>query len=106
MGLFHQQVVGKWNARGTRWRRLRGTSDSSRFMALDAKTGRLRWNFAAKAYMFSSAALAGDPADVGDYNGQILAGATKTGKPAWGIQAHASKKNVMRDLNDDGRLHA
>ena len=36
-----------------------GTSDSARLMALDAKTGRLRFNFDAKAYMFSSPALAG-----------------------------------------------
>jgi len=36
-----------------------GTSDSARFMALETKTGRLRFNFDAKAYMFSSPALAG-----------------------------------------------
>ena len=105
MGLFHQQVVGKWNARGTRWRRLRGTSDSSRFMALDAKTGRLRWNFAAKAYMFSSAALAGDLAYVGDHNGKLYAVDTKTGKLAWEFQAEASKKDLMRVLNADGSLN-
>ena len=34
-----------------------GTSDSSRFMALDAKTGRLRFEFKAGAYMFSSPRL-------------------------------------------------
>ena len=37
-----------------------GTSDSARFMALDAKTGALKFNFDAKAYIFSSAAVAGD----------------------------------------------
>ena len=35
-----------------------GTSDSSRLLALDARTGRLRFNFDAKAYMFSSPAIA------------------------------------------------
>jgi eukaryotic-like serine/threonine-protein kinase len=50
-----------------------GTSDSARFMALDAKTGRLRFNFDAKAYMFSSAALAGDLAYVGDHSGRLYA---------------------------------
>jgi outer membrane protein assembly factor BamB len=32
-----------------------GTADSSRFMALDARTGRLRFNFDARSYVFSSA---------------------------------------------------
>jgi outer membrane protein assembly factor BamB len=82
-----------------------GTSDSSRFMALDAKTGRLRWNFAAKAYMFSSAALAGDLAYVGDHNGKLYAVDTKTGKLAWEFQTEASKKDLMRVLNADGSLN-
>jgi len=38
--------------------------------ALDAKNGRLKFNFDAKAYVFSSAALAGDLAYVGDHNGR------------------------------------
>jgi outer membrane protein assembly factor BamB len=50
-----------------------GTSDSSQFMALDAKTGRLQWNFDARAYVFSSAALAGDLAYVGSHNGRLYA---------------------------------
>ena len=82
-----------------------GTSDSSRFMALDAKTGRLRWNFAAKAYMFSSAALAGDLAYVGDHNGKLYAVDTKTGKLAWEFQTEASKKDLMKVLNADGSLN-
>jgi len=56
-----------------------GTSDSARFMALDAKTGRLKFNFDAKAYMFSSAALAGDLAYVGNHNGKLYPSNTKTG---------------------------
>src|SRR6266481_2448466 len=56
-----------------------GTSDSARFMALDVKTGRLRFNFNARAYMFSSAALAGDLAYVGDHNGRLYAINTKSG---------------------------
>ena len=81
-----------------------GTSDSSRFMALDARNGRLRWNFPAKAYMFSSAALAGDLAYVGDHNGKLYAVDTKTGKLAWEFQVEAAKQDPMKILNADGSL--
>jgi eukaryotic-like serine/threonine-protein kinase len=82
-----------------------GTSDSSRFMALDAKTGRLRFNFDAKGYMFSSAALAGDLAYVGDHNGKLYAINTKTGKLAWEFQTEASKKDPFKVLKPDGSLN-
>ena len=82
-----------------------GTSDSARFMALDAKTGRLRFNFDAKAYMFSSAALAGDLAYVGDHNGKLYAVEAKTGKLAWEFQTEAAKNDTMKLLNPDGSLN-
>ena len=82
-----------------------GTSDSSRFMALDAKTGRLRFNFKAGAYMFSSPAVAGDLAYVGDHNGRLYAIEAKAGKLAWEFQTEASKKDPMKILNADGTLN-
>jgi eukaryotic-like serine/threonine-protein kinase len=82
-----------------------GTSDSARFMALDAKTGRLRFNFNAKAYMFSSAALAGDLAYVGDHNGRLYAINTKSGALAWEFQTDAAKKDPLKVLNTDGSLN-
>lgn len=82
-----------------------GTSDSSRFMALDAGNGRLLWDFPAKAYMFSSAALAGDLAYVGDHNGRLYAVDIKTGKLAWEFQTEASKKDPFKVLNADGSLN-
>lgn len=82
-----------------------GTSDSARFLALDARTGRLRFNFDAKAYMFSSAALAGDLAYVGDHNGKLYAIDTKSGKLAWEFQTEASKKDPFKILNPDGSLN-
>ena len=82
-----------------------GTSDSARFMGLDAKNGRLRFNFDAKAYMFSSAALAGDLAYVGDHNGKLYAIDTKSGKLAWEFQTEASKKDPLKVLNPDGSLN-
>ena len=80
------------------------TSDSSRFFALDAKTGRLRFNFDAKAYVFSSAALAGELAYIGDHNGKLYAVEAKTGKLAWEFQTEGSKKDPMKILNPDGSL--
>jgi len=82
-----------------------GTSDSSRFMALDAKNGRLRFNFDAKAYMFSSAALAGNLAYVGDHNGKLYAIDIKSGKLVWEFQTEASKADPLKVLNPDGSLN-
>ena len=81
-----------------------GTSDSSRFMALDAKTGRLRFNFKAGGYIFSSAALAGDLAYVGAQNGRLYAIEAKTGNLAWEFQTESSKTDPMKILNPDGTL--
>jgi len=82
-----------------------GTSDSARFMALDAKNGRLRFNFDAKAYVFSSAALAGDLAYVGDHNGRLYAVDMKSGKLAWQFQTEASKTDPLKVLKPDGALN-
>ena len=82
-----------------------GTSDSARFMALDAKTGRLRFNFDTKAYLFSSAALSGGLAYVGNHNGKLYAIDAKTGRLAWEFQAEASRKDPMEVLNPDGSLN-
>jgi len=82
-----------------------GTSDSARFMALDAGTGRLRFDFDAGAYMFSSAALAGNLANVGNHNGKFYAIDTRTGAPAWEFRTEASKQDPLQLLNPDGSLN-
>ena len=82
-----------------------GTSDSSRFMALDAKTGRLRFNFDAKSYVFSSAALAGELAYVGSHNGRLYAIDARSGKLAWDFQTDAAKADPFKILNPDGSLN-
>lgn len=81
------------------------TSDSSRFFALDAKTGRLRFNVDAKAYVFSSPALAGRLAYFGSHNGKLYAVDATTGAPAWEFQTEASRKNADGLLQPDGRLN-
>jgi eukaryotic-like serine/threonine-protein kinase len=82
-----------------------GTSDSARFMALDAKTGRLRFNLKTGAYMFSSPALAGDLAYIGNHNGHLYAIDAKAGKVVWDFQTEASKKDPLKVLSPDGTLH-
>jgi len=81
------------------------TSDSSRFMALDAKTGRLRFNFDAKAYIFSSAAIAGDMAYVGSHNGKLYAIDARAGTLRWTFQTEASRLDRLKILNPDGSLN-
>jgi outer membrane protein assembly factor BamB len=80
------------------------TSDSSRFFALDARTGRLKFNFDAKAYVFSSAALGGNLAYFGSHNGKLYAVDAKTGQLAWEFQTDASRTNAQKLLQADGSL--
>jgi eukaryotic-like serine/threonine-protein kinase len=82
-----------------------GTSDSSRLLALDTKNGRLKFNFDAKSYVFSSVALAGDLAYAGDFNGRLYAVDARTGKLAWEFQTDASKQDRLKVLNPDGSLN-
>jgi eukaryotic-like serine/threonine-protein kinase len=83
-----------------------GTSDSARFFALDAKTGRLRFNFDAKGQVFSSPALAGDLAYFGVSNGRLYAVDAKSGKQVWMFQTDASKEDPMKILKPDGAFDA
>jgi outer membrane protein assembly factor BamB len=82
-----------------------GTSDSSRFIALDARTGRLRFNFDAKAYVFTSAALAGPRVYFGTHAGFLYALDAKTGALAWTFRTDGSKRDPMDVVNDDGSLN-
>ena len=82
-----------------------GTSDSSRFMALDAKSGRLKWNFDAKAYVFSSAALAGNLAYFGSHNGRLYAVDVRSGQAAWTYSTEGAKRDPFKLVNADGSLN-
>lgn len=82
-----------------------GTSDTARVMALDAKTGRLKFNFSAKAYVFSSAAIAGDLVYVGNHAGRLFAIGAKTGELAWEFRTEAAKRDPMKVVSEDGSLN-
>jgi outer membrane protein assembly factor BamB len=79
-----------------------GTSDTHRFYALDAKMGRLRFVVDVHALIFGSAALSGDLAYVGAFNGRLYAIDTKSGAVAWQFQTEDSKKDRLRVLEPDG----
>jgi outer membrane protein assembly factor BamB len=79
-----------------------GTSDSARFLALDARSGRLRFSVNARGYVFSSAALAGELAYFGSHNGRLYAVNAKTGEPAWEFQTEASRLDPLKVLTADG----
>lgn len=73
--------------------------------ALDARTGRLRFNFDARAYVFSSPALAGELAYFGSHNGRLYAVNATTGQLAWEFQTEASRQNALKLLQPDGSLN-
>jgi hypothetical protein len=63
------------------------------------------FNVDARAYVFSSAALAGGLAYFGSHNGRLYAVDAKTGQLAWQFQTEASKADSMKILNPDGSLN-
>jgi len=79
-----------------------GTSDGSRFFALDAKTGRLKFNFVAGGQVFSSPVIAGELVYFGSSNGKLWAADAKTGKISWQFQTDAAKADELKVLKPDG----
>lgn len=82
-----------------------GTSDGSRFFILDAKTGRLKFNFVAGGQVFSSPAIAGDLVYFGSSNGKLYAAEAKTGRIAWQFVTDAAKTDSLKVLNPDGSFN-
>jgi outer membrane protein assembly factor BamB len=82
-----------------------GTSDTRLVQALDAKTGRLRFTFKARAAIFSSIALAGGLAYVGDFTGRLYALDSQFGKVLWEFQTDSSKQDSLKVLNPDGTFN-
>lgn len=82
-----------------------GTSDSARMLALDARSGRLRFSVDAKAYVFSSAAVAGDLVYFGSHNGRLHAIDARSGQPVWEFETEASRGDRLKVLKPDGGLN-
>ena len=87
-----------------------GTSDSARFLGLDAKSGRLRFNVDAKAYIFSSAALAGDIAYFGSQRQAVRDRRPNRsggmGIPDRGVQGRPAESPEADRCSQFGGLHA
>ena len=82
-----------------------GASIPANFFALDAATGKLRYQLDMHFPVFSSAAIAGDMAYFGAYNGKLSALDLTTGKIAWEFQTEAGKKNARGVIAPDGNMN-
>ena len=78
------------------------TVDTRKFLALDAKTGRLRFSLDMKTGTFSSPALAGGMVYIGNLNGRMSAIDIESRKVAWEFQTESSRNDPLGILNPDG----
>lgn len=79
-----------------------GTGSSLQFVGLKRETGETKFSYDMKTGVFSSAAIAGDLAYVGNANGRLQAFDIHSGKLAWEFQTEASKSDVLKILKPDG----
>ena len=80
------------------------TSDGTRFKALDAATGAVKFDLQNKAVSFSSPALVGDVAFYGTSDGSLQAVNFKTGAVRNTFRTEGSKANGDRYTDENGRL--
>ena len=83
-----------------------GTSDSLKFHALDAATGKPVFEYPIKMNAFSSPTIAGKLAYFGLVNGSLLAVDITTGKLAWEWRTAASLADPQHALHPNGTLNA
>lgn len=83
-----------------------GTSDTHRIIALDARTGSLRYVLDGKALIFGSVALAGDLALVGTFAGRLVAVDAKGGKITWDFRTDGAKADSLHVLAPDGTFRS
>ncbi len=81
------------------------TSDGTRFKALDALTGTLKFDNANKAVSFSSPAIAGGVAVFGSSDGWLHAVDIKTGATTAEFQTDGSKENASRFISANGKIN-
>ncbi|HEX9512344.1 MAG TPA: PQQ-binding-like beta-propeller repeat protein [Puia sp.] len=82
-----------------------GTSDTYLFLALDGETGKEKYRFQARGYVYSSPSLAGNTAYFGDFTGVFYAiDLESEGKLADRFVTAVSKQNAGKILNKEGKL--
>jgi len=82
------------------------TSDSSLYRVVDAVTGKSLVREDTNAYVFSSAAIAGDVVVYGVLNGTLQARDANTGTLLWEYQTEASKANKGWVLTSERKFNA
>jgi outer membrane protein assembly factor BamB len=80
------------------------TSDGTRFKALDAATGTLKFNIANKNVSFSSPAIVNDIAYFGSSDGWLHAVDTKSGTIKAEFQSDGSKANAAKYTDENGKM--
>jgi outer membrane protein assembly factor BamB len=80
------------------------TSDGTRFKALDAATGSIRFNIENKAVSFSSPALVNNTVYFGSSDGWLHAVDIKSGTIASEFQTDGSKENSPRYIDANGKM--
>ncbi len=80
------------------------TSDGTRFKALDAATGTVKFDLQNKAVSFSSPAIAGDVAFYGTSDGYLNAVDLRAGTLLGRFQTDGSKENGARYTDETGRM--
>lgn len=82
------------------------TSDGTRFKALDAATGTVRFDLENKAVSFSSPAIAGNTVYYGTSDGFVHAVDLRTGKAVAQFQTDGSKANLAPWQDSTGRFQS
>ncbi len=90
-----------------------GWSDNNTFCALDLSTGKEKWKFIARHYLYSSPLLAGDRIYVGSHDRNLYCLDITTGKKVWQHRFPGSvlsspiiDNNTLYIGNDDGAMYA
>jgi eukaryotic-like serine/threonine-protein kinase len=82
------------------------TSDGTRFKALDAATGRLRFDMENKAISFSSPAIAAGAIYFGSSDGWLHAIDAATGRVRAEFQTDGSKQNASKYIDAQGKINS
>jgi len=81
-----------------------GTSDSFLFLALDGNTGEEKFRVKTNGYIYSSPALVGNTAFIGDFTGQVFSIDLSSGKTTDVYSTESRKKNAKKVLNKEGNM--
>lgn len=79
-----------------------GKTGSNSVYGLDTETGKLKWLYNTRFFVFSSAAIAGNTVYIGNFSGKLFALDLHTGKEKWIFQTDTSKTNYSEFFDKYG----